>query len=126
MRRLFSTFAHGWPGVGLLLMRLVSGIALLVQGVMALRGRPSMQAGILDGFAILAGLLLMAGLWTPIEGGLVAVIELWYAFSQPGDPWICILLATLGAALALIGPGAWSVDARLFGWKRIEIRDRQS
>jgi hypothetical protein len=32
------------------------------------------------------------------------------------------LLAGLGAALALLGPGAWSVDARLYGWKRIEIR----
>jgi hypothetical protein len=55
----------------------------------------------------------------------VAVIALWHGFSQPGDPWSRIMLGTLGAALAMLGPGTWSVDARLFGWKRIGIRDRQ-
>jgi putative oxidoreductase len=59
-------------------------------------------------------------------GALVAVIAPWNAFSHPGNPWTCILLGTLGAALALLGPGAWSVGARLFGWKRIRIPDRQS
>jgi hypothetical protein len=41
----------------------------------------------------------------------------------PMDPSIYILLSSMGAALALLGPGAWSVDARLFGWKRINIQD---
>ena len=35
-----------------------------------------------------------------------------------GSGW---LLGALGAALAMLGPGAWSVDARLFGRKRIQI-----
>jgi len=34
-------------------------------------------------------------------------------------------MATIGAALALVGPGAWSLDWRLFGWKQIDIRDRK-
>jgi len=41
---------------------------------------------------------------------------------QPGDPSANIFLATIGIALALLGPGEWSVDARLFGWKRIRVR----
>jgi hypothetical protein len=52
------------------------------------------------------------------------MIELWTAFfSHPPDPWTSILLGTISLALALLGPGAWSVDARLFGWRRIDIRD---
>ena len=32
--------------------------------------------------------------------------------------------ATIGGALAKLGPGRWSLDVRLFGWKRIEAPPR--
>ncbi|MGD0648876.1 MAG: hypothetical protein ABR971_12885 [Acidobacteriaceae bacterium] len=121
MRRLFTTFARGWPGAGLLLMRMVAGAALMTQGITILWGGPQIEAFLLNLLATGAGLLLLAGLWTPIAGAMVAFLELWKALSQPVDPWTHILLGTVGAALAFIGPGAWSVDARLFGWKRIDI-----
>lgn len=106
-------------------MRLIAGIALLMQGIAVLWGGPQIEAFLLNSLTTGAGLLLLAGLWTPIAGVMVAFLELWKALSQPVDPWAHILLGTVGAALAMIGPGAWSVDAGLFGWKRIDIPTRE-
>ena len=68
-----------------------------------------------------AGLLLITGLWTPVVASVMALLELWRIISRQGDPASEILLCTIALAIALVGPGGWSVDARLFGWKRIEI-----
>jgi len=106
-------------------MRAVAGIVLVFHGVTALRDGPSLESSILNVVTTGVGLLLLAGLWTPIAGALTAAFALWRAFSHPGDPWSSVMLATLGAALALLGPGGWSVDARLFGWKRVDMGDRR-
>jgi uncharacterized membrane protein YphA (DoxX/SURF4 family) len=71
-----------------------------------------------------AAALLLAGFWTPIAGVLMGVAEIGLAFRHSQDPSIHILLGALGISLAMLGPGAWSVDARLFGRKRIHIPDR--
>jgi putative oxidoreductase len=107
-------------------MRLVAGFTLTDQGIMGLREEPRLGRDIVSVLATTAGILLIAGLWTPLAGAFAAGVELWCAFSPAGDPLTHVLLGTLGAAVALVGPGAWSVDARLFGWKRINIRNRKS
>jgi putative oxidoreductase len=119
VRRLFSTFAHGAPGLGLLLLRLAVGIALVSHAVMALRSDATGGSTVLNPLAGVVGILLLVGLWTPVAGTLLVILAFLSAVMHPPDPWNCIFLGTLGAALALVGPGAWSVDAYLFGWKRI-------
>jgi putative oxidoreductase len=111
-------------------MRLVAGFTLVHQGFIGLQGEPSFGRLIVSVLAAAAGMLLLAGLLTPVAGALAVGVELWCVFSarfsQTGDPLTYILLMTLGLAVALVGPGAWSVDARLFGWKRIDIPNRRA
>lgn len=99
-------------------------MVLIYQGLIGLLGAHPVEPGTRGLIAAGAGLLLLAGLWTPMTGALVAIVELWIAFSCPGDLWTPLLLGALGVGLAMLGPGAWSIDARLFGRKRIDIPDR--
>ena len=54
----------------------------------------------------------------------MAAAELYLALSHLADPWMHMLVGALGVVLAMLGPGAWSLDARLFGRKRIQIPQR--
>ena len=120
MQRLFSTFANGWPGGGLLLQRLLAGGALIYCGVASMTAAHQVELEAPRILGAVLGILLLAGLWTPLAGAVTAVVEAWIAFSNPGKLWMPLAMAVLGASLAMIGPGAWSLDARLFGRKRIE------
>jgi uncharacterized membrane protein YphA (DoxX/SURF4 family) len=107
------------------MLRLVACSAVLARSLRELRAAQPVQPAILELAAIIAGALLSVGLLTPVSGCLVAAFALWALITKSGDPWSSILLAAVGVALAMIGPGVWSLDARLFGWRRILIRDRQ-
>ena len=123
MQRLFSTFPNGWPGIGLLLQRVVTATVLFWFGFGHLREPSHFALVFLHLIGAGAAILLLLGLWTPICGTLIAVLELSAAYSSTGAG-IPIMLATLGITLAMIGPGAWSIDALLFGRKHIEISER--
>jgi len=121
MRRLLSTVADGMSSLGLLLLRVVAGAALILRLVQLHNHAPA-QTTAPHLIAAGIGLLLLFGSWTAVAGVMVAIIESVLAFLHNGDPWVSVLLASLGVSLALLGPGTWSLDARRFGWKRIEIR----
>ena len=122
LQRLFSNFANGWPGRGLLAQRVLVStvltycVATRVAEGLATAALPELIGAVLSVF-------ILVGLWTPLIGILICLIEIWVFFSRGGDPQIPIILAALSATLAMIGPGAWSVDARLFGRKHIEMTD---
>jgi putative oxidoreductase len=124
LRRLFSTFAQGWPGAGLLILRFVACGAAVNLALLGLERAQPDEPAILQFATMIAGALLSVGLWTPVSGCMVAAAALWGFITQSGDPWSNILLAAIGSALSMIGPGVWSLDSRLFGWKRILIRDK--
>ncbi len=102
LQRLFSMFPNSLPGAGLLLLRLVCGVLIIAGAVTTIAGAPRAQTLILQTIALPAALLLLAGLWTPIAGLVIVLIELW---------------------MAALGPGSHSVDAKLYGRKRIQIQN---
>jgi putative oxidoreductase len=121
LQRLFSMFPNGWPGRALLLLRIVAGILPIYDGIARLMGAAPHGSVALQIITAGAGVFLLAGFWTPIAGALLAVAYIWIALSGTGSLRGSILLATMGAATAVLGPGRWSIDAFLFGRKRLDI-----
>lgn len=121
MQRLFSSFPGGWPGVGLLLLRIAAAAPLLL-AVFPLLSDDSGAAGVrfrLMGTA--SAVLLLLGLGTPIGAALQMLIEGWSAFARGTFNPNQGALALIGLALMMLGPGQYSVDRRLYGRKRIEL-----
>src|ERR1700736_4519477 len=116
MQRLFSAFPNSLPGAGLLLLRLCDGLLLLVHSAI-LSGFKVSLVGLAQLVAAGAGSLILVGLATPFAAAVGAVAVLY--ISAPLESRI--VLATIGASLALLGPGAWSIDARLYGRRRIDL-----
>jgi hypothetical protein len=118
VQRLFSTFPNSWPGLGLLILRLGAAFSMLD---MARNTGTGMQASTLLFRCVSAvdAALLVAGLWTPFAGIAVAAVHLDNVSGARQLDCAPVVIAALGLALAMLGPGAWSLDARLFGRKRI-------
>jgi uncharacterized membrane protein YphA (DoxX/SURF4 family) len=131
LHRLFSAFPAGLPGAGLLLLRVVVGAALGGHGVLCLvsADRVTLVVVLSTTLLLLCGAGLLIGFLTPIVSLLAGVESLGIAFSwfpfhllTPFESKLSLVpIAAISAAIALLGPGAFSLDARLFGWKEIVI-----
>lgn len=128
MRKLFSTFPGEWPGVGLLLLRALVGGSLIAQGVSYFHSAHGSFAPLaLAGLAFAGATLLLLGLMTPLVAALVAASGAGVALSwipSPGlfDGYLAIVnLIVLPVVIVLLGPGAFSFDARMFGRREITI-----
>ena len=102
---------------------------VVVGAVVLWRAGPSLWSGpplhiVVSGSLALAALLLIAGLWTPFAGAVVAVLAISDILRTGELLNGRLLAATIGAALTMLGPGRWSIDSRLFGWKRIDTPAR--
>lgn len=103
------------------MLRIVAGILPIYDGIARLMGAAPNGSVALQVTAASAGIFLLAGFWTPVAGALLAGSDIWLALSGTAHLRSSILLATIGAAIAVLGPGAWSIDALLFGRKRLDI-----
>jgi putative oxidoreductase len=123
VQRLFSAFPEGWPGAGLVLLRVLAAAPLLQFVEAASIHTQSLSVALQLLAAVCSGFVII-GLWTPVSAALLAVAELCLLFFPANDSFMHVVMAVLCASLAMTGPGAWSVDARLFGRKRIRIPRR--
>jgi putative oxidoreductase len=122
MHALNSTYPNSWPGAGLLLIRLAVGTTsvttaapLLLAGVVLLG-----EVGLV--LQIASATLLILGLWTPIVGIILALVEVYRATTGADHvDLLGVLRAAIAMSLVMTGPGAWSIDARVFGRRRIDV-----
>jgi uncharacterized membrane protein YphA (DoxX/SURF4 family) len=131
LQKLFSSFPEGWPGIGLLLLRITVGLGAILEALFAM-SRPGAAA--VPGWSmvvatVVLGLVLLIGFLTPFASTLAALGDITlgvfcHVAGVPGeyDQLTGIAYhASMSIALLMLGPGAFSLDALLFGRREIII-----
>jgi hypothetical protein len=122
VQRLFSMFPRGGPGIALLLLRISVAATLLL----SLAGRPDLPSfHLLFAGAVLVSIALAIGIFTPVVSSILSVYAIANLLIGLRFEWLVVSLILNSIALALLGPGAYSLDARLFGLKVMVIAPRK-
>jgi uncharacterized membrane protein YphA (DoxX/SURF4 family) len=140
MDRHYSRFPAGRVGFALLLLRLVDGLGLLGEGIHPVAGASSAptSAMLLSVALVASATMLILGLRTSLTGCAAATCTAgaalygshhvgWLGNGMDARSWLLfVLLFVISSSLALLGPGGYSLDARLSGWRRIRLSSGRS
>ena len=138
---LYSRFPGGTVGTALLILRLVDGLGLAGEAVrLFIPAANSLEPTSVLVLGLVLGacaILLMLGLRTSLAGGVAAIctagaaLHSTHSFSLLESemyawPLLSAFMFFLSGSLALLGPGGYSLDARLSGWRMIRLSSGQS
>jgi uncharacterized membrane protein YphA (DoxX/SURF4 family) len=131
--RPFFLFPGRGAGLALLTLRVMSGVAAIAVGAAYADGWSiAWISRVVGVILVLDGLLLALGLFTRLAGIIAPALASAVAFHWllPPSPWlieiraVAIPFAVICLSLVALGPGAYSIDARLFGRKQLRIPPR--
>jgi hypothetical protein len=124
VQRLFATFPDGQPGAALLLLRLSLAGILAFHSAAIWQGPPAVWETLICAGV---GALLAIGLFTPfvaITGAIVGALSLflWNGGDVVAGGFVLVVMVALG----MLGAGAYSVDARMYGRREVVVPTRHA
>ena len=116
MQKLFSAFPGGWPGLGLLLLRALVGVTLIAQSLTYIGStKLSALSWVVTALVLIIASCLLVGFMTPIAAMIIGLGAIALALSslfQTNQTLLDVIVLTI--AIALLGLGAFSIEARMF------------